>query len=148
MSTYSFLDTNATLTCVDATIDLGYGEAIAEEGITFAMAGDKNSMTIGADGEGMHSLHADNSGQVTIRLLKTSPANAKLTDLYNLQKGNTKKWGRNTFTFNHTGSGDNGTATKCAFKKRPDLRYAKAADIVEWVFDSIKLDIKQGTYSD
>lgn len=90
MSTYSFLDVNATLTCADATIDLGYGAAIADEGISFAMANDKNSMTIGADGEGMHSLHCDNSGQVTIRLLKTSPANARLSDLYDLQKGNTK----------------------------------------------------------
>lgn len=148
MSTYSFLDVTATLTSADATIDLGYGAAIADEGIGFAMANDKNTMTIGADGEGMHSLHCDNSGQVTIRLLKTSPANAKLSDLYDLQKGNTKKWGKNTITFNHAGSGDNGTAAKCAFKKRPDLKYAKDGDTVEWVFDSIKLEIKQGAYSE
>ena len=96
----------------------------------------------------MHSLHCDNSGQVTIRLLKTSPANAKLSDLYDLQKSNTKKWGKNTITFNHVGSGDNGTASKCAFKKRPDLKYAKDGDIVEWVFDAIKLEIKQGAYSE
>ena len=81
MSSYSFMDTLNALTSDDGVVDLGYGAAIAEEGITFAMAGDKNTMTIGADGEGMHSLHADNSGQVTIRLLKTSPANAKLMNL-------------------------------------------------------------------
>ena len=93
MSTYSFMDTHCTLTSADAVIDLGYGAAISDEGITFAMAGDKNTMTIGADGEGMHSLHADNSGQITIRFLKTSPTNAKLMNLYNLQKNDSVKWG-------------------------------------------------------
>lgn len=146
MSTYSFLDTVASLTSADATIDLGYGAAVAEEGLTFARAGDKNSMIIGADGEGMHSLHADKSGTITVRLLKTSPNNAKLMNLYNLQAGNSKKWGKNTITFNHAGSGDNGTGTRCAFRKVPDLKYAKAADVLEWVFDVIKLDTKLGEY--
>ncbi len=39
------------------------------------MGGPKNTMTIGADGEVMHSLHADKSGTVTVNLLKTSPTN-------------------------------------------------------------------------
>lgn len=146
MSTYSFLDCAASLTSADATIDLGYGAAVADEGLTFARAGDKNTMTVGADGEGMHSLHADKSGAVTIRLLKTSPTNAKLMNLYSLQQSNSKKWGKNTITYNHSGSGDNGTASLCAFRKVPDLKYAKDADILEWVFDAIKLDTKLGEY--
>lgn len=146
MSTYSFMDTQCSLTSADGVIDLGYGAGIAEEGITFAMAGDKNTMTIGADGEGMHSLHADNSGQVTIRLLKTSSANAKLMNIYNAQKGVTRKWGKNTITLNHSGSGDNHTASECAFKKIPDYTNAKTGAMVEWVFDSIKVDMKYGTY--
>lgn len=81
MTAYSFMDTQCSLTSDDGVIDLGYGAAIAEEGITFAMAGDKNTMTIGADGEGMHSLHADNSGTITIRFLKTSPTNADIDDV-------------------------------------------------------------------
>ncbi|RYZ98409.1 MAG: DUF3277 domain-containing protein, partial [Moraxellaceae bacterium] len=28
----------------------------------------------------------------------------------------------------------------------PDLKYAKAADVLEWVFDVIKLDTKLGEY--
>lgn len=146
MSTYSFMDVNCTLTSADAVIDVGYGAGVADEGITFGMAGDKNTMTIGADGEGMHSLHADNSGQVTIRLLKTSPTNNKLMNLYNLQKVDTRKWGKNTITMNNSASGDNATATKSAFKKVPDLANAKDGSIVEWVFDSIKVDMKLGTY--
>lgn len=147
MSTYSFMDTACTLASDEAVIDLGYGAGVAEEGITFAMAGDKNTMVIGADGEGMHNLHADNSGQVTIRLLKTSPANAKLANLYNLQKSASKKWGRNTITMNHSGSGDNATALKCAFKKIPDYTNAKTGALVEWTFDAIKIDLKLGAYA-
>lgn len=147
MSTYSFMDTACTLASDEAVIDLGYGAGVAEEGITFAMAGDKNTMVIGADGEGMHNLHADNSGQVTIRLLKTSPANAKLANLYNLQKSASKKWGKNTITMNHSGSGDNATALKCAFKKIPDYTNAKTGALVEWTFDAIKIDLKLGAYA-
>ena len=146
MTTYSFMDTSATLTCSDATIDLGYGAGVAEEGISFVMLDDKNNMVVGADGEGMHSLRAGKAGQVIVRLLKTSPTNAKLGNLYDLQQASSKKWGSSTITFNHSGSGDNGTASKCAFKKRPDMRYAKDADVVEWVFDAIKLVTKLGAY--
>lgn len=146
MSTYSFLDVACTLASDDGVIDVGYGAGVAEEGITFAMAGDKNTMIIGADGEGMHSLHADKSGQVTIRLLKTSPANAKLMNLYVLQQSSPRKWGKNTITMTNSGANDKASATKCAFKKAPDIANAKDGALLEWVFDSIKVDTKLGTY--
>ena len=146
MSAYSFMDTHCVLTSADGVVDVGYGAAVAEEGITVAMGGDKNTMTIGADGKGMHSLHCDNSGQVTLRLLKTSPTNAKLMNVYNSQKSNTKKWGKNTITLNHSGSGDNITASKCAFKKAPDYENAKDGKLVEWIFDSIEIEEILGTY--
>ncbi|SDI54169.1 phage structural protein [Pseudomonas panipatensis] len=146
MSTYSFLDVNATLSGAGAMIDLGAGSANAEEGISIVMAGDKNTMTVGADGEGMHSLHADKSGQVTVRLLKTSPKNAQLMALYDAQSLSSSAWGNNIITLTHSVSGDTTVARSCAFKKRPDLNYRKDGDIVEWTFDSIKIDGILGTY--
>ncbi|MCK0901028.1 hypothetical protein B9X75_08550 [Acinetobacter pittii] len=146
MSTYSFMDTQCTLASDDGVIDLGYGAGVAAEGITIAMAADANTMTIGADGEGMHSLSANKSGTVTVRLLKTSPVNAKLSNLYHIQRSSTKKWGKNTITLNHTGSGDNATATKCAFKKHADLAYKEVGDFNEWAFDAIKINQKLGAY--
>ncbi|HHD9887370.1 TPA: phage protein [Yersinia enterocolitica] len=65
MSTYSFMDVTASITGVGGSFDLGYGAAVAEEGITTSMIENKNTMTIGADGEGMHSLHAGKGGTVT-----------------------------------------------------------------------------------
>ncbi len=41
---------------------------------------------------------------------------------------------------------DNHTASKCAFKKVPDYTNAKDGSTVEWTFDSIKVDMKLGTY--
>ncbi|VVD29159.1 phage structural protein [Paraburkholderia dioscoreae] len=147
MSTYSFLDVSASITGPGGAFALGYGEAVAKEGIKIAMAGDKNTMTIGADGEGMHSLHADKSGQVTLRYLKTAPINAKLMALYDAQTISSSLHGQNVITVRNTASGDITTARKCAFKKKPDLTYAEDGDIVEWVFDSIKIDTLLGTYS-
>ena len=53
MATYSFMDVTASLSGPTGEIDLGYGSASSEEGITVAMGGPKNTMTIGADGEVM-----------------------------------------------------------------------------------------------
>lgn len=145
-NTYSFMDVTATLVGAGAVIDLGYGAAVADEGITISMAGDKNAMVIGADGEGMHSLRADKSGTVTVRLLKTSPANAKLQALFNAQSLSSSLWGQNVITINHTGSGDNTVARSCAFAKKPDLAYKKDGDLVEWQFHAIKIDSLLGTF--
>ena len=146
MSTYSFVDVTATIIGPTGVFSLGYGEAAAEEGIVIARAGDKNTMTIGSDGEGMHSLHADKSGQVTLRYLKTAPVNAKLMAMYDAQSLSSALWGKNLIEVSQTAAGDVITARTCAFKKAPELKYAKDGDIVEWIFDSIKIDSLLGTY--
>jgi len=146
MTTYSFLDVNATLVGAGAVIDLGAGSANAEEGITISRVDDKNTMLTGADGEGMHSLHAAKSGTVTLRYLKTSPTNAKLMALYDAQGLSSSLWGQNVITVTNSASGDATGCRSCAFKKAPDLSYKKDGDIVEWVFDSIKIDTILGTY--
>lgn len=146
MATYSFLDVTATLVGASGFVDLGNGAATAEEGITIEMAGDKNTMMIGADGEGMHSLHADKSGQVTIRLLKTSPQNAKLMALYVAQTAASNLHGQNVITIVNTKSGDTTVCREAAFKKKPTITYGKDGNIQEWVFDCIKIDTVLGVY--
>jgi hypothetical protein len=146
MSTYSFQDVNATLVGAGAVLDLGAGSGVADEGITIEMAGDKNSMTIGADGEGMHSLHADKSGTITVTLLKTSPTNAKLMALYQLQTLATSLHGQNVITVTNPKTGDVTTGRQCAFKKIPANVYAKDGGTNAWVFDVIKIDEILGIY--
>ncbi|HBA4362612.1 TPA: DUF3277 family protein [Escherichia coli] len=146
MATYSFMDVTASLSGPTGEIDLGYGSASSEEGITVAMGGPKNTMTIGADGEVMHSLHADKSGTITVTLLKTSPVNKKLSLAYNAQSQSSATWGNNVIVIRNTASGDISTARSCAFQKQPDFNNAKEGGTVAWVFDCGKIDQLLGEF--
>lgn len=146
MPAYSLLDVAASLTGPTGDADLGYGASIADEAIATAMAGDKSHMQIGGDGKGMQSLHADKSGTVTVRLLKTSPMNAILMAMYDAQSISSSLWGQNVIVIRQTASGDITTAVQCAFKKKPDINYAKDGDIIPWVFDAVEIDTVLGTY--
>lgn len=146
METYSFLDVTASLTGPTGVIDLGQGSANSEEGITQTMGGNKNTMTIGADGEVMHSLHADKSGTITVTLLKTSPVNKKLSLAYNAQSQSSATWGNNVIVIRNTASGDISTARSCAFQKQPDFNNAKEGGTVAWVFDCGKIDQLLGEF--
>lgn len=146
MPAYSFKDVSVSLVGPTGTLSLGYGNAVAEEGVDVNAANDKNTMTVGADGEGMHSLHADKSGQITIRLLKTSPQNQKLMAMYDAQAISASLWGKNIITITNSAAADLHVGRECAFKKKPDMKYAKDGDIVSWVFDSVKIDSVLGTY--
>lgn len=145
-NSYSFKDVTASLVGPTGTANLGHGSGVAEEGISIDMAGDKNTMSIGADGRPMHSLHADKSGQVTVRLQKTSPVNAILQAMYDAQQASASLWGQNVIVVRQTTSGDITTATFCAFKKKPNLAYAKDGNMVEWVWDAGFIDTVLGQY--
>jgi Protein of unknown function (DUF3277) len=125
---------------------LGFGASIAKEGISIVRAAETNTMQIGADGGGQHSLHADRSGHLTIRTLKTSPLNAILQGMYDAQRANSALWGQMTIVVSETQSGDVTTCQEVAFKKDADLTYADEAGIMEWGFDSIQIDKVLGTF--
>ena len=146
MSTYTFIDVSASLTGPTGSIDLGYGSANSEEGITVVMAEAKNTMTVGADGEVMHSLHAGKSGTITVTLLKTSPVNKKLSLMYNAQSQSSATWGNNVIVVRNKVSGDISTARSCAFQKQPDHANAKVGNTVSWVFDCGKIDQLLGEF--
>ncbi len=101
------------------------------------MVEDKNSMVIGADGSVMHSLHAGKGCTVTIRLLKTSPVNYQLMSLFNYQTTSSANHGQNTISIRNPVRGDSITVSQAAFKKQPDLSYAKDGNTVEWGFDGV-----------
>jgi hypothetical protein len=96
-------------------------------------------MTIGADGQGQHSLVASDAGTLTVRLLKTSPYNAILMLMYELQSGSSGLWGLNTIAVTDSVRNDYHAAQSCAFKKKPTITYDKPGPMMEWVFDSQKI---------
>lgn len=137
---YSFASFACAIIGPGGVVNIGNGSGADDEGITFAPAGEKNTMTIGADGAGQHSLHADKSGKITLRLLKTSPTNALLMAMYNYQTANAANHGQNSITGTDTLRGDVVTCRQVAFAKAPDLKYAKEAGTVEWEFQAVFLD--------
>ncbi len=146
MSTYSFMDVTASFAGPAGIIDLGAGSANAEEGITVALANAKNTMTIGIDGEVMQSMNADKSGTITVTLMKTSPANKKLSLAYNAQTLSSALWGNNVIVIRNSVSGDVVTARSVAFQKLPDNKNGKEGGSVAWVFDCGKIDQVLGEF--
>ncbi len=145
MGTYSFLDVQASIIGPGGAFSVGSDAGAAEEGITTAFVGEKNTMTKGAGAAGMHSLHASNAGKITFRFLKTSPVNAQLSALYNFQKSSSANWGQNVIMVSNTVRGDIVTGRQCAFAKHPDLTYATEGGMVEWEFDVVHLEELIGT---
>lgn len=137
MATYSFLNVNCAFAGPGGVLNLAAGAAAAEEGVTIEAAEDKNVMTIGADGKGQHSLIASDAAKVTVRLLKTSPVNAQLMLMYNLQSASSALWGSNVMTVTDSGRNDLTIVQGVAFNKIPTLTYAKEAGMNEWIFDGI-----------
>jgi hypothetical protein len=99
------------------------------------MIEDKNTMMVGADGGVMHSMHAGRAGTITVRLLKTSPVNKQLNDLYRLQTSNPANHGNNVLRIVDSVRGDVITGSKAAFRKLPANAFAKNGNVMEWVFD-------------
>ena len=145
MATYSFKNISCKMAGPGIVANLANGAAAAEEGITIEPSVDKNKMEIGADGNGQHSLIADDSCKVTIRLLKTSPVNAVLMAAYDAQSLSSALWGINTFTLSDSARGDFTVVQQAAFKKRPPLNYKTEAGTMEWEFDGIQVNSILGT---
>lgn len=140
MAAYSFLNIVAAIAGPGAAFNLGAGAAVAEEGITIAPSEDKNTMVIGADGKGQHTLIASNGGLVTIRLLKISPTNGFLQLAYDLQSASSSLWGQNIITVADKSRLELTTCQACAFKKKPELVYDKNGPMLEWTFDSLAIN--------
>lgn len=139
MNTYSFKNISCMMVGPGIVANLAAGAGAAEEGISIKPSGDKNKMDVGADGEGQHSLIADDSGNLVIRILKTSPVNGLLMAAYDLQSSSSKLWGINIITIVDTARGDGHVCQQVAFKKKPEIDYQKEARFIEWELDSIKI---------
>ena len=144
MGTYSFLDVTAAIAGPGGNINIGSGAGSAEEGITVEAHEDKNIMKLGADGAGIHSLVAGEASKVTIRLLKTSPVNALLSQMYNFQTLSSANWGNNVITIRDIARGDRVVLAQAAFAKRPPNDFAKEGKNIDWTFDAITTEVILG----
>lgn len=135
--TYSFLSVSAAISGPNGSFNLSHGNT--EGGISVTMRGPKNTLTIGADGSGMNSLHADNSCTVTVRLLKVSPVNTMLNGMYEQDRQAPQVWGQNVITIRDINLGDVLSIKGCAFSKQPDVTYDKEGPALEWTWDGAQV---------
>jgi Protein of unknown function (DUF3277) len=136
---YSFLNVSAAISGPGGSFSIS-AAGVSDGGIRIAMEGDKDRMTIGAGGAGMHSLIASNAGRITVSLLKTAPGNAQMNQLYRHQKSSAAYWGQNVITINNPVTGDAITCTDCSFVKQPDVVYTPEGGMMEWAFNSVDID--------
>jgi hypothetical protein len=140
LGTYSFLDVQGSILGPGMSFNIGQDEGIAEEGITIEMEGDKGSITPGADGSGMHNLHAYSGGVATIRLLKTSPLNAALSQGYNFQTTSSALYGQNIISIRNPVTGDTIVCTGCGFRKLPNNVNGRDGGMLDWIFNCVRID--------
>lgn len=140
MASYSLQNVLATISGPGGLVPIGSGAAISDEGLSIEMVDKKNTMIIGGDGSGVHSLHASKAASIKIRLMKTSPENAALTVMYNLQTLNSAIWGQNVLIVTDPIRGDDYSCTQVAFAKFPGITWSKDPNVNEWDFDAIEAD--------
>jgi hypothetical protein len=141
---YSFEDVVCTISGPFASFDLSKGAGVADEGISIDFDEDKATKTMGAGGDGMYSLHAAQGGSCTIRLLKTSPMNARLSQMYDYETSSSAYYGQDTITVRDAIRGDNWVLQGCGFRRHPPGGYGKEGGIVEWSFHALVVDGKFG----
>ena len=137
MSAYSFLSVQANINGPGLTAQIGSSAGAAKEGLSTAFEEDKSTVTTGADGSTMTSLRATQTGEIIIRLLKTSPINAVLNQAYNFQRTSAANWGQNSIRVVDKARGDVVTGRSMSFMKHPDNAWAEDGNTLEWRFKGI-----------
>lgn len=145
MATYSFQDNMCSISGPNGSFSLGAGACNSEGGISVTMTEDKSTMTIGADGCVMHSLHAGKSATVTVRLLKTSPTNALMSSMYAADCANSQNFGNNTISIRDMSRNDVIVCQQCAWAKFADVTYAKEGGEMTWTFHAGIVDFTLGS---
>jgi hypothetical protein len=147
-NTYAFQDVTAHISGPGGDFQLttydisGPETAAAEEAVTITWGEESNTQTIGADGSVMNSMHSARAGTVVFRLMKTSPNNARLQQMFHFQHQSSAYWGRNTITIENKALGDKYTLLGCAWVRIPTNTYAKVGNVLEYelhvaIIDSI-----------
>jgi hypothetical protein len=141
---YSFSDVHAVLSGPFGVIVLGNGSGSSDEGISFEAIDERNRMTIGADGSGFHTLIASRAARSTVRIIKTSPVNAALQQMFNAQSRSSLYWGQNALSVSNPVTGDLASGFGVAFGKQPGNQWGKEPNIIEWEFMCIRATFTMG----
>jgi hypothetical protein len=139
MKTHAFVNDHLFINGVEIT-DYGEGDDV----IKASRLNDAASHKMGADGRMAVAIHADRSGEITIKIMQTSPSNQYLSSLVALQGG-----GPGTFVpivglFQDPHRQDRGVGSFGYIKKHADVQRGVAVNEHEWTFVFERLDFLLG----
>ena len=138
---YAFANIAGTVAGPGGVVSIGYPNGNAKEGLHVEYLEAKDAMVVGSDGSVMHSLRSGNAARVSVYLLKTSPINALLSNLYNFQRTQASYWGINTIAISDVQRGDVGAGSQMAFERHTGVAWAEDANIMQWNFQGNWLQI-------
>jgi hypothetical protein len=141
MSTYSFLNVQASIIGPGLVAQLGASAGAAKEGLSTEFDEDKTTVTTGADGAIMTSLRASQTGRIIVRLLKTSPYNAVLSNAFNFQRVSAINWGNNLVRIVDKARGDVVTGRQMSFVRYPSNTWGEDGNTLEWTLMGIVNEI-------
>jgi hypothetical protein len=135
-TTYSFLDNQIALISPSVSFDIG-SAGVSDDAFRVANVGPKTTMTIGADGDGMHNLIASNAARAEVSFLKEGPGNALMSALYNFQSASSANTGNISITVQNNVTGDSIALAGGAIEKQADISYTREGASVVWSFNFI-----------
>ena len=143
--TFSFQDVLASISGPGGSFSLGAGSGNAEEGITIE-TNERTTQTVGADGRVVTTLIADRTGTIKVSLMKTSPVNQLLSNLFNFQMQDSTLVAQNTIVITNIASGDTVTCSGVSFVKHPAIKFGKDPGNNEFEFKAQFVDYNLGVY--
>ena len=133
MYTYSFEDLAGAIAHPLA----GYYNFSGQQGarnVSVAMATEKTTHDVAADGTVLVSKIPGDNGQITIEVQQTSDLHKWLLTAYNLIKNaDTDQWAAMGITLRNTVDGTQHIANGVSFQKVPDKSYQAQGQYVTWV---------------
>ncbi len=126
-SVYSSLHVQATLNGLSVQ-----GLWDGDDAISIAPGVDRGTLLVGAQGDGLFSIHADRSATISIKLQHTSPTHRLLTQLDIAQQAGQGVIGF-PFDLIDTASGEGGSSDRVFIRQAPTVAHGKAAAMREWV---------------
>ena len=126
-----FYDWRTNVTLIDGVPVTGW--APGDDCFKAERLQDMGTLEIGADGGATWSINPDKSGQVTVKLMQTSPTNAYLNKI-NLSQENLATFIPIQVTQADPYRGDKVGTTLGVIKKMPNHDRGAKQNVVEWVF--------------
>jgi hypothetical protein len=145
MKAYGFSDTVVVISAppvVPAHEVTGYADG--DDAIMITRREDAITDKVGADGRMAIARSANKSGEITLKLMQTSPTNHVLVEIHTLQQQKGGQFIPIQVLFQDTNRQDRAAAVAGYIKKLPEIQRGAGVNTQEWVIVCESLDVRLG----